>query len=73
VAVEGCRGPHAGGPGTYLCTTRPRGAHGVSTLTVDVTAAGTWSSRQVTVRTTRRGREVTAAQGLFGFGIRMPR
>jgi hypothetical protein len=38
---------------------------------VGVTAAGTWSTRQVTVRSTLRGHRFTAAQAMFGFGIRL--
>ena len=72
-AVLTCHGPAAGGAGVYLCTTRPRGPQGIRTVTVDVTPAGVWSTRQTTVRVTRRGRAVTAAQVLWGWGIRLPR
>ena len=73
VAVEGCRGPRAAGPGMYVCTTRPRRKDGVSTVIVDVAATGAWSTRPVTVAVTLHGHRVTSAQRVVGSGIRFGR
>lgn len=73
VGVTACTGPTGGGAGRYECATRPRGRHGLRSITVNVTRDGKWSTQSLPVAAKVHGQRTSVVNlGLWGLGIRVP-
>jgi hypothetical protein len=73
VGVTACTGPTGGGAGRYECATRPRGRHGIRSITVNVTPDGKWSTQSLAVDARVHGHRTSAVNfGLGGVGIQVP-